>query len=135
MNELSSGTKGAMAELRVSIHLMGLGFHVARMLSPNSPTDLYAAKGRRILRVQVKSTLSLNQLKNLRNGAYDLLAVLVNGELHYHALDRHPDLLEWVDLLRKVHERRIQILAFANNHYAGFGPATVKLFWDLWNKK
>jgi len=28
MSELSSGTKGAMAELRVSIHLMGLGFHV-----------------------------------------------------------------------------------------------------------
>jgi len=43
MSELSSGTKGVMAELRVSIHLMGLGY---------SPTDLYAAKGRRILRVQ-----------------------------------------------------------------------------------
>ena len=32
--------------------------------------------------------------------------------------------LEWVELLRKIHERRIQILAFANNHYAGHGPAT-----------
>src|SRR5229473_8104615 len=74
MSELSSGTKGAMAELRVAIHLMGLGFHVARMLSPNLPTDLYAAKGRRILRVQVESTLSLNQLKNLRNGGNDLFA-------------------------------------------------------------
>jgi hypothetical protein len=93
MSELSSGTKGAMAELRVSIHLMGLGFHVARMLSPNSPTDLYAAKGRRILRVQVKSTLSLNQLKNLRNGGNDLLAVLVDGELHYRALDRRVQAL------------------------------------------
>jgi hypothetical protein len=93
MSELSSGTKGAMAELRVAIHLMGLGFHVARMLSPNSPTDLYAAKGRRILPVQVKSTLSLNQLKNLRNGGNDLLAVLVDGELHYRALDRRVQAL------------------------------------------
>jgi uncharacterized protein YecE (DUF72 family) len=22
-----------------------------------------------------------------------------------------------------------------NNHYVGHGPATAKLFWDLWNKK
>src|SRR6267154_5566842 len=33
-------------------------------------------------------------------------------------VDRQGDLLEWVELLKKVHERRIQILAFANNHYA-----------------
>lgn len=88
MNELSKGTKGAIAELRVATHLMGLGFDVAMMLSPNSPVDLFAAKGRRILRVQVKSTLSLNQLKNLRQGGNDLLAVLVDGELHYRAVDR-----------------------------------------------
>jgi len=89
--ELSTGTKGALAELRVASHLITLGFEVARMLSPNGPTDLFATKGkgRRILRVQVKSTLSLNQLKNLRTGGNDLLAVLVNGELHYRALDRH----------------------------------------------
>ena len=50
-------------------------------------------------------------------------------------IDRSTDLVEWVELLRKVHERRIQILAFANNHYAGHGPATVKQFGDLWNKR
>jgi uncharacterized protein YecE (DUF72 family) len=49
-------------------------------------------------------------------------------------VDRTSDLRNWVELLRKVHERRIQILAFANNH-AGHGPATVNLFLDLWNKK
>ncbi len=37
-----------------------------------------------------------------------------------------------VELLKKVHKRRIQILAFANNHYAGFRPATVELFKKLW---
>jgi uncharacterized protein YecE (DUF72 family) len=47
-------------------------------------------------------------------------------------VDRQRDLLEWVGLLKKVHERRIMILAFANNHYAGNGPATVELFRSLW---
>jgi hypothetical protein len=39
---------------------------------------------------------------------------------------------EWVGLLKKVHERRIVILAFANNHSARNGPATVELFRSLW---
>ena len=47
-------------------------------------------------------------------------------------VDRQSDLSEWVGLLKKVHERRIMILAFANNHYAGNGPATVELFRRLW---
>ncbi len=47
-------------------------------------------------------------------------------------VDRKGELSEWVDLLKKVHERRIMILAFANNHYAGHGPATVELFRNLW---
>jgi uncharacterized protein YecE (DUF72 family) len=47
-------------------------------------------------------------------------------------VDRRGDLEEWVELLKKVHERRIMILAFANNHYAGHGPATVELFKKLW---
>ena len=33
-------------------------------------------------------------------------------------VDRQGDLAEWVSLLKKVQERRIMILAFANNHYA-----------------
>src|SRR6202451_690617 len=47
-------------------------------------------------------------------------------------VDRQGDLFEWVGLLKKIHERRIMILAFANNHYAGNGPATVELFRTLW---
>jgi hypothetical protein len=27
------------------------------------------------------------------------------------------------------------ILAFANNHYAGFGPGTLELFRQLWGEK
>jgi uncharacterized protein YecE (DUF72 family) len=47
-------------------------------------------------------------------------------------VDRQGDLSEWVSLLKNVQERRIMILAFANNHYAGFGPGTVDLFRRLW---
>jgi uncharacterized protein YecE (DUF72 family) len=50
-------------------------------------------------------------------------------------VDRQGDLFEWVGLLKKVHERRIQILAFANNHYAGHGPETVRLFLKLWGER
>jgi uncharacterized protein YecE (DUF72 family) len=50
-------------------------------------------------------------------------------------VNRTEDLSEWVDVLKKVHERRIQILAFANNHYAGFGPGTLEEFRRLWTGK
>ncbi len=48
-------------------------------------------------------------------------------------VDRSNDLAEWVKILKTVHKRRIQILAFANNHYAGHGPATLEMFRALWN--
>ena len=52
-------------------------------------------------------------------------------------VDRKSDLKKWVDLLKEMvmNKKLRKLFAFANNHYAGHGPATVKLFWDLWNKK
>lgn len=47
-------------------------------------------------------------------------------------VNRTAELGDWVDVLKKVSERRIQILAFANNHYAGFGPGTLEEFRSLW---
>ena len=51
-------------------------------------------------------------------------------------VDRTSDLKHWVDVLREmIFNKKIrQLFAFANNHYAGHGPATVKMFLDLWNK-
>ena len=51
-------------------------------------------------------------------------------------VDRRADLKNWSDLLmRLVLDKRLRkIVAYANNHYAGHGPATVKLFMDLWDK-
>jgi uncharacterized protein YecE (DUF72 family) len=48
-------------------------------------------------------------------------------------VNRTAELGDWVEVLRKVSERKIQILAFANNHYAGFGPGTLEEFRRLWS--
>ncbi len=50
-------------------------------------------------------------------------------------LNREPEIAEWVQILKRVVARGIKAFAYANNHYAGHGPATVKLFWDFWNNK
>ena len=49
-------------------------------------------------------------------------------------VNRTADLGDWVEVLKKVHERKIQILAFANNHYAGYGPGTIEEFRRLWRR-
>lgn len=49
-------------------------------------------------------------------------------------VNRTADLSEWVEVLKRVHERKIQILAFANNHYAGYGPGTIEEFRGLWRR-
>jgi uncharacterized protein YecE (DUF72 family) len=50
-------------------------------------------------------------------------------------VDRRAELSEWADILGKVHKRKIQILAFANNHFAGFGPGTIEQFRELWRRQ
>jgi uncharacterized protein YecE (DUF72 family) len=50
-------------------------------------------------------------------------------------VDRRTDLAEWAEIMGKVHKRKIQIFAYANNHYAGFGPATVEMFQDIWRRQ
>jgi len=49
-------------------------------------------------------------------------------------VNRRRELSEWVTLCREFARRRINIFAFANNHYAGHAPATVRLFRELWEK-
>jgi len=49
-------------------------------------------------------------------------------------VDRTDDLRQWVEFLRRiVAERKLRrLFLFANNHYQGHGPETIKLFWQLW---
>jgi uncharacterized protein YecE (DUF72 family) len=51
-------------------------------------------------------------------------------------VDRTEDLRNWVHFIRQmISARKLRhVFLFANNHYAGHGPATIKLFWDLWNR-
>jgi uncharacterized protein YecE (DUF72 family) len=50
-------------------------------------------------------------------------------------VDRREELREWAEICERVVKRRIQIFAFANNHYAGHAPATVEMFRDIWLSK
>jgi uncharacterized protein YecE (DUF72 family) len=43
-------------------------------------------------------------------------------------VNRTRELREWVEIVRKVHKRKIKIFAYANNHYAGYAPATIEKF-------
>ena len=49
-------------------------------------------------------------------------------------IDRTDDLRNWAELFRRFLGRNLKVYAYANNHYAGHGPGTVKLFWDMWKK-
>jgi uncharacterized protein YecE (DUF72 family) len=48
-------------------------------------------------------------------------------------VERTSDLKKWVDILKDmVNNKKIRkLFAYANNHYQGFAPATVKLFQQL----
>ncbi len=50
-------------------------------------------------------------------------------------VDRTEDLRNWAELFRQFVSRNLKVYAYANNHYAGHGPDTVKLFWDSWQKR
>jgi uncharacterized protein YecE (DUF72 family) len=50
-------------------------------------------------------------------------------------VDRRADLMNWVEVFREFVARNLRVFAYANNHYAGNGPATVNLFRALWAKK
>jgi len=41
-------------------------------------------------------------------------------------------LQDWVKVCRQTVRRGVSVYAYANNHFAGHGPATVRLFEELW---
>jgi hypothetical protein len=47
-------------------------------------------------------------------------------------VDRKEDMRTWVDCCYQIKKRGILIYAYANNHFAGYGPATIEQFRDLW---
>jgi len=45
-------------------------------------------------------------------------------------VDRTAEMTSWVDVCKKIQRRGVTIYGHFNNHYAGFGPASVQLFRD-----
>jgi uncharacterized protein YecE (DUF72 family) len=50
-------------------------------------------------------------------------------------IDRRPELKQWVEVIREFVKMGAGVHGYANNHYAGNGPSTVRLFMELWDGK
>ena len=50
-------------------------------------------------------------------------------------VDRTTELSSWVDFCYKTRKRGVIVFAYANNHYGGHAPATIKHFQELWQAK
>jgi uncharacterized protein YecE (DUF72 family) len=52
-------------------------------------------------------------------------------------VDRKSDLKNWVDIFKAMvsNKKVLKLFAFANNHYSGNAPETIKTFCELWEKK
>ena len=59
----------------------------------------------------------------------------VDDDMGQTIINRTDDLQNWAGVFRQLVSRNLKVYAYANNHYAGHGPDTVKLFWDIWEKK
>lgn len=48
--------------------------------------------------------------------------------------NREHEMETWIPTIDKLLERRQQIYAYFNNHYAGFAPGSIALFLEVWNR-
>lgn len=95
---LSSGTVGAIQELRVCVDLMARGFHVFRAMSPSCPCDLVAwdPEGR-VLRIEVKTAWRHPTSGALHRGTVDRNRFDVVCYVTVDALIYEPDIEAWGD--------------------------------------
>jgi uncharacterized protein YecE (DUF72 family) len=49
-------------------------------------------------------------------------------------VDRRTELEEWARVLKDLTRRGISVYAYANNHFAGHGPDTLRLFRSIWDE-
>jgi uncharacterized protein YecE (DUF72 family) len=47
-------------------------------------------------------------------------------------IDREEEMRTWIPIIRQMLKRKIQVLGYFNNHYAGFGPGSIELFGKVW---
>jgi len=49
-------------------------------------------------------------------------------------VDRTREMETWIPIIRSLLKRGIRIMGFFNNHYAGFAPGSIKLFYEVWER-
>jgi uncharacterized protein YecE (DUF72 family) len=49
-------------------------------------------------------------------------------------IDRTREMETWIAIIRRLLKRGVRILGFFNNHYAGFAPGSIKLFYEVWER-
>lgn len=49
-------------------------------------------------------------------------------------VNREGEMQEWIRVMRPIIRRGISILGYFNNHFQGFGPGSIRLFRELWEK-
>ena len=50
-------------------------------------------------------------------------------------IDRTNEMSGWVDVCYETVRRGVKVFGYANNHYAGHAPSTIRQFRDLWREK
>jgi len=50
-------------------------------------------------------------------------------------IDRTHEMTGWVDVCYETVRRGVTVFGYANNHYAGHAPATIRQFRDAWSAK
>ncbi len=83
---VSSGTVGAISELRVAVDLMMRGYDVFRALSPACSCDLAMIKDGRLIRIEVRTgylAMSGNVITSKRTHRADYLAIALPSGIVY----------------------------------------------------
>jgi uncharacterized protein YecE (DUF72 family) len=62
------------------------------------------------------------------------IEAVTNNRWDKTVVDRETDLTNWAEVFRQFLGRKLKIYAYANNHYSGYGPGTIKLFWNLFEE-
>ena len=49
-------------------------------------------------------------------------------------IDRTLETEDWAEVLQRLHDRGIKIYGYFNNHYGGFAPGSIELFYKTWDR-
>ncbi len=49
-------------------------------------------------------------------------------------VDREVEMEVWVPAIRRLLQRRLIVYGYFNNHYAGFAPGSISLFYEVWRR-